>query len=506
MSVQPFTLSKFTSGMSDDPRIQSDQMFQDIDGFDITSENYVLDPIKDWNLKVDFDLESLIDAQQTEDIIYDGGRHYVLTENGSGNARLIRISNLDGVSPTVTDATGTVTGTEDGFDKGSLAIFNNRAWFIDNGNNVGWYNLNILPAGSTDAMKFDAHSLGGTYRGVQPVVGPTYELWIPNSKSISTIVPDPSDPVGAEPTFNDEVLTLPDDITALGKFGRNGLIGTYERENGSRAWIWNGIDADTTDNYYIGPEQVVAFAAVGGTPIAFLADNGKTSIYFLKGGGFEHFRTIDEEMRTKGRLVIQRGSKVYFVTDKSLWVLGAKNTRYEFAITRIARFKMNSDKTGETADLDNMQVYTIFQDDYGIGVIAEHETEESPGQEGICYFNDDDDYFYEDANVVTQKFKYKDIGQHHQLKYVTDSIDWGANSDASVKIEYRVDSDDEADFQTICTGTKADIDKFINAKRKSDGTQFDIGQETEFRITTNKGAKIKEHKFGLSPRRTRYNQ
>lgn len=506
MSIQTIELSKFTGGMSDDPRIQSDQMFQDIDGFDITSSNYVLDPIKDWNLKVDFDQEPLIDSSTARDIIFDGSNHYILTENSSGNARLIKISTLGGASPNVTDPTGTVSGTEDDFEKGSLIRFNNRAWFIDGGDHVCFYNLNLLPAGSTSALKFGVHSLEENYRGVRPVVGPTYELWIPNGKSISTIVPLPSNPVGGEPTFNSEVLKLPDDITALGKFGRNGLVGTYERENGSRAWIWNGIDADTTDNYYIGPDEVVAFATVGGTPIAFLTKNGETSIYFLQGGGFELFMTIPEEMRGEGRIVIQRGGKAYFITDNSLWVLGAKNTRYEFAITRIAKFRMNNNKTGETADLDNMQIFSIFQDNYGIGVIAEHETEESSGQEGIYYFNDDDDYFYEDATVVTQKFKYRDIGQHHQLKFITESIDWGVDPNASIKIEYRVDSDDEADYQTICTGTKSDIDNFIHVKRKDDRTPFDIGQETEFRITSNNGAKIKEHKFGLSPRMTRFNQ
>lgn len=501
MAIQEISLHKFTGGMSDDPRIQSDLMFQDMEGFDISDQNYVLTPLKDWTNQVTFDNEALIDSG-TEDILYDGSSHYVLAENGSSKARVIKISDLDG-TPSVTDPTGTITGTELSREEGSLVEFNNRAWFIGQGK-ICFFNLNLLAPGSTGDLDFGVHDLPKSYGGTKPVVGPTFELWIPNGKEITAVVPDTTDPIGNEPTYVDEKLILPDDIEAVGVYGRNGIIGTFEKNNGSRAWVWNGVDADTTDNFYIGPEKVVAFATSGQNLIALCrsTDTDETMIYMLRGNGFELIHTVPELIRQQGTNVIQRGNKVLFITDESVWVIGAKNTKYETAIFRLARLRLNGTKTGET--WEDATMHSLFQDDYGVGVVGEYDTTESPQTEGIFYVDNDDSYFYDNSFVQTQKYRYRDIGKHHQLKFSNTSVEWGTASTSSIKVEYK--QDDDAPFTEVATRTKADGDNHLSALRTSAGVQFNIGQETEFKLTSANGTKIKEHLFGLSPRKHTRNE
>jgi hypothetical protein len=122
--------------------------------------------------------------------------------------------------------------------------------------------------------------------------------------------------------------------------------------------------------------------------------------------------------------------------------------------------------------------------------------------------DDDDDYFYQRSYIRTQKMKYKDVTKHHQLKDVKVNAQWvGSDATATINSGYRIRySQDDGSFSTIFTREEPDGDAYGRATREDDGTQFNIGLETQLELQCFDGTKIREFSMGISPRKNPYSE
>jgi len=510
MARKKITLHKFDGGASDDQRVQSVRQVWENDGFDLLNNVDSLKPMKDWVFQVDYDSESNIDwstSSETSVFAY-GSNHYTMTEDGSGNARPVKIDGLLSSSVTVTDPTTAVIGTPQGLRAGGEFLFRDRLWFVESTNNIGYYDLSI------DEILHTEYSPNGSYvRKVPPILSPDRKsiLWAFGNR-VHEITYNPA---ADTYSFSDSVLVTSDDITSLAVKGTRVMVATYSDTDGSHVSPWQILEEDVDTSYYVSHDPVYAMAEEGGAFVAVTAksedaiginrEDGSIEVFFLKGSGFEKYREFSEPETgtdsSQGMRLTKLRGKVYFTGEQNVYGVGSRNSDYPTIVTKMASLKLDSSKYSGSQESDDHKIHRLFEAGGKVCVIGEFHTS-SETKRGIFVMDADNDYYMR-ANVVTQKYRFGDIGETSQLVEVNLTLDSTSPSGSDFAVFPRVDDVSKA----AAVASDGGYENLINkSKRHINGTNFDIGNEFYFDIKSYDGAEITEFSLELAPRMTKFNQ
>jgi len=491
--------------MSDDQRIQTTRQVFDNDGFDILNENHTLKPLRDWAFRSDYDSEVLIDRSVSENVkpIYIGNQKYiVMTENTSGEARPIEVSGIRDGSVSYSDPVASVTGTPKGLQPGGEIKFLDRIWFVDQDDDLGYYDL------SDDSLNYGVYS-GSNYANVAPIISPDKKtILFPYTNQINEVVYNPAT---SSYSFSSGTLLQANDITAIAKKDNLVMVATYDDERGSFISPWNVLEEDIITNYYVSEDIVYtmsqlegSFIAVTGSPdnvADYTESDGYIEFFYLRESGFEKYRKFYETMAgsdLKFNKSTVFNNKLYIVGKESLWIVGSRNSDYPMVVSRLTTLKLDSSKYSGIFDESSM--YTIFSDDRVVGVTGEFQTD-SENKRGIFLLDADPDYYIR-ASMTTQKYRYGTIGQSSQLVDTEMTFDSTSPSNSESAMFVRLD---DASFTSAIDNEDCSTQLVSRSKRLVSGTNFSIGQEWFFKVTSKDGAIISEISFDLSPRKTRHN-
>jgi len=505
MARQKITLNNFDGGMSDDPRIQTTRQVFDNDGFDILNENHMLKPLKDWSFRCDYEAESLIDWSVSENVkpIYVGGQDFiVMTEDGSGNARPIKVDNVHSGTVSYSDPVASVTGTPRGLKPGAEIKFLDRVWFVDSSDDLGYYDL------SDDSLNYGVYN-GSDYDFKPPIISPDKKsLLFPYQNQINEVSYNPS--TGAY-TYNAGVLVLPDVITSIAKKDTLVMVASYDEDKGSKVSPWNVLEEDVIDTYLVSEDEIYAmgqlnnaFMAVTGSPDNagdFTASEPYIEFFFLRSSGFEKYRRFDETVNgsdLRYNKVTFFGNKMYVVGRQSLWVIGSRNSDYPMVVSRLATLKLDSSKY--SGIFDEASMYTIFSNDRTLGVVGEIGTS-SEDKRGLFLLDSDPDNYIK-ASMTTQKYRFGNVGQSSQLVDTEVSFDTTSPVNSASAMFVRVD---DTNFTSAIDNQDCSTQRVSRSKRLVNGVNFPIGNEWFFKVTSRDGAIINEISFDLAPRKTRHN-
>ena len=506
MARQPITLHKFDGGMSDDQRIQTTRQLFDNDGFDILDETNMLRPLRDWVYRVDYDAESNIGRSVSENtnVIFAGGTtFYTMTEDGSGNARPVKITNLRNGTLSVTDPTGTTTGTAKGLSAGGEILFLNRLWFVDEDDDLGYYDLD------DDTLNYGVYN-GSSYNSVTPIVSPDKKsLLFPYQNQINEVSYNPAT---SAYTFSTAVLRSIDDITAIAQKGNIVMVASHDDNKGSFISSWSVLEEDITQPYYVSEDKVFAMGELESTFVAvtakpeYIGDYGSQEPYieffYFKSSGFEKYRRFAEDLNgndIKYKKVTIRNNKMYFVGNQYVWVVGSKNSDYPMVVSKLTSLKLDSSKYSGV--FEEAEMFSIFSDNNGIGIVGRHEDDVDGNQYGI-YLMDADPVYFNKASAVTQKYRFGDIGQSSQLVDTVVTFDSTSPVDSSASMFVRLD---DVNYTSAISNDDCSTELVSRSKRFVNSVNFPIGNEWFFKLNSRDGAIFTEIKAVLSPRKTRHN-